>query len=193
MSPWILPDALVAGHPAWQAKQLPWQPHPPTLQFFVSPFPLSTKVFQGQASTTLRTGCPLPQEVRQGRWEWRCVCHSWINFHQYKCICTYFWVRMCALCCISMHVLCKWSLFICPLAILLPSPLCCPCTSPSPSTRVLSHGSSWVSVFYSLSPFFPQSLLTPAGLSLELWALFTTPFLSLDSFSQVICHFTSWQ
>lgn len=26
ISPWILPDALVAGHPAWQAKQFPWQP-----------------------------------------------------------------------------------------------------------------------------------------------------------------------
>ena len=93
--------------------------------FCISPFPLSTKVFQGQASISLGTECTLLQEEGQVSGQWRCV-HvmtegAFISVNAYV---SPFWVKMYAFGCISKQQMAR-SLFIHTFAFLLPSLLCC--------------------------------------------------------------------
>lgn len=138
-------------------QKFPWQPPPPTSAIFcISLFPLSTKVFQGQASIALSTECPLLQEEGQGMGRVEmCIYYNWANLHQYKCICTCFWIKMCVFGCTSMHILAlsyKWF----DHCLSGPFAFCSPPLSAAPVLDVLSHGSSWVSVSCSPSSFFPQ-------------------------------------
>ena len=195
MSPWTLPDALVAGHPAWQARQLPWQPPPPHVYDFLHfSFPIKYQGIPGTGKHSSQDRMSsAPGRGTGKRAAEMCKCYDWMNLCQYKCVCTCFWVKMCAFGCISIHASACFmqmvrSPLLCPLAFLLPSPLCCPYAGKV--TPALGKGKCWVmapagfpSPVHHLCSFLSPPL-TAAGLSLKLWALFLTSHLSRDSLSR---------
>lgn len=134
-------------------RQSSYHDNPPSTSLrisSISPFLLSTKVFQGQANIALRTESPLPQERRQGSGGWKCVYvipQTCISINAYvptsglKC------VSLVVYQCMDQHASFKWLITvylpICfPALLPSPLPLCWESHSSPSKGKVLSHGSS---------------------------------------------------